>query len=303
MYFWSSIEGSIWLGKYWNSAVFGISDVHMVLRDVLMHCEVGVKPSDRLQVILCMPNWPYSACKWQQTGKKACWKGHRSVFFVLFSLHSLQEPHRVMFHPLSLQSFVWGFLLIIFFSIYFSGLSSFRRSPEKAFTSLVPLLKLAASHIPVDLHPVTNIYVLATAGMRLLKRTESTAIMSAVYNGIRQKYAFNVRQDHVKVISGQMEGVFGWIAVNYVLNRFSRVSEGTLEVHLWLRTDHFSAALSPTSMWPECYDLGGSVEHLQISLFYPRSLRYTYCSPWADEFGLRQWESLLAFGSCLLLNT
>ncbi|XP_065175882.1 ectonucleoside triphosphate diphosphohydrolase 7-like isoform X1 [Sycon ciliatum] len=112
------------------------------------------------------------------------------------------------------------------------GLSSFRSTPQRAYSSLVPLLKLAASHIPSELHPTTNIYVLGTAGLRLVPARERNAILAAVFSRIRAQYRFNIQADHVRVISGQMEGVFGWIAVNYALSRLSRSSDGNqLETH------------------------------------------------------------------------
>ena len=107
-----------------------------------------------------------------------------------------------------------------------AGLSSFRSTPQRAYSSLVPLLKLAASHIPSELHPTTNIYVLGTAGLRLVPARERNAILAAVFSRIRAQYRFNIQADHVRVISGQMEGVFGWIAVNYALSRLSRSSDG-----------------------------------------------------------------------------
>jgi len=49
-----------------------------------------------------------------------------------------------------------------------SGLDTFADHPEDASDYLFPLLKFAASHIPPQQHKETLLYILATAGMRLL---------------------------------------------------------------------------------------------------------------------------------------
>ena len=52
--------------------------------------------------------------------------------------------------------------------LYFSGISSFVLNPSAASESLSPLLDYAAQQVPAEKRPETPLYIMATAGMRLL---------------------------------------------------------------------------------------------------------------------------------------
>lgn len=49
-----------------------------------------------------------------------------------------------------------------------SGISELAKTPEKASDYIYPLLSFAAQHIPKHKHQETPLYVLCTAGMRIL---------------------------------------------------------------------------------------------------------------------------------------
>jgi len=50
-----------------------------------------------------------------------------------------------------------------------SGLSSFVDKPSEASEHVAQLLKYAVVHIPKEKHHETPVYILATAGLRLLE--------------------------------------------------------------------------------------------------------------------------------------
>ena len=50
----------------------------------------------------------------------------------------------------------------------FPGISELASSPEKASDYIYPLLSFAALHIPKNKHQETPLYILCTAGMRVL---------------------------------------------------------------------------------------------------------------------------------------
>ena len=84
---------------------------------------------------------------------------------------------------------------------------------------LTPLLKLAASHIPPDRHSDTVLYMLATAGMRMIPESKQNAILNEIRSNVPKVSSFLFTDQHVGVISGKEEGVFAWISANYVLGR------------------------------------------------------------------------------------
>ena len=87
-----------------------------------------------------------------------------------------------------------------------SGISTFASQPEKAFDSLRPLLDYAVLHIPHSKHSETSLYILCTAGMRLLPSEEQERITSLLYRTIPATYPFHLPQDGIEVIPGKLEG-------------------------------------------------------------------------------------------------
>ncbi|VEL12194.1 unnamed protein product [Protopolystoma xenopodis] len=102
------------------------------------------------------------------------------------------------------------------------GLSSFGNNLSGIAKYLSPLLDLAVKNIPQEKHKETPIYILATAGMRLLPEKVQSEIWSVVRLFIVTKYDFIFSEHNAKTISGADEGMYGWIAVNYLLRRFDQ---------------------------------------------------------------------------------
>ncbi|XP_013414146.1 ectonucleoside triphosphate diphosphohydrolase 4 isoform X2 [Lingula anatina] len=100
------------------------------------------------------------------------------------------------------------------------GLSTFGKTPSKASEYLRPLLEYAAKHVPKDKHKETPLYILATAGMRMLPQSQQDAILEALRTDIPIFFNFQFAADQIGVISGKEEGVYAWIAINYILGRF-----------------------------------------------------------------------------------
>lgn len=112
-----------------------------------------------------------------------------------------------------------------------SGISTFGNNPSALPDYLSPLLSFAASLIPPSQHSTTPIYVLATAGMRLLSPSEQSAIVQETCSILRKSTKFALKDrcegENVKVITGEEEGLFGWIAVNYLMDGFDNHSAST----------------------------------------------------------------------------
>ena len=102
------------------------------------------------------------------------------------------------------------------------GLSSYAADPADAGPSLKPILDAAVTElqsrgVKVSQVPVS---VFGTAGMRLLSPSEQDAIYASVRSFIRSHYTFIFDNNNVGTISGTMEGIYGWLDVNYLLNNF-----------------------------------------------------------------------------------
>ncbi|XP_071759649.2 ectonucleoside triphosphate diphosphohydrolase 2-like [Centroberyx gerrardi] len=100
------------------------------------------------------------------------------------------------------------------------GISSYAGVCGGAARSLEPCLEQAMKDIPKSRHHLTPVYLGATAGMRLLNivnATESQQILKEVGNKLRS-YPFNFRE--AAILSGQAEGAYGWVTVNYLLENF-----------------------------------------------------------------------------------
>ncbi|XP_065882910.1 ectonucleoside triphosphate diphosphohydrolase 7-like isoform X2 [Dysidea avara] len=100
------------------------------------------------------------------------------------------------------------------------GLSAFADHPQDAYAYMKPLLDFAVSHIPLSKQEDTLLYVLATAGMRLLPTDTQYNIMEHLQLMIKSEYNFYLPESSVEVISGKLEGVYSWIAINYLLGKF-----------------------------------------------------------------------------------
>ncbi|PAV23777.1 nucleoside phosphatase GDA1 [Pyrrhoderma noxium] len=113
------------------------------------------------------------------------------------------------------------------------GISTFGENPNQIAQYLRPLLDHARDHIPPSLHHETPLFLLATAGMRLLPSSQQDAILEATCNFIRFHSHFKVEDSDltgkcgssIRIITGEEEGLFGWIAVNYLMDQFTKVDD------------------------------------------------------------------------------
>ncbi|XP_072106772.1 ectonucleoside triphosphate diphosphohydrolase 2-like isoform X2 [Mobula birostris] len=100
------------------------------------------------------------------------------------------------------------------------GISSYAEEPAKAGKSLKACLDKALRDVPSERHSETPLYLGATAGMRLLNLTdpEATRKVFAAVNSTLRSYSFSYRG--AKILSGNEEGVFGWVTANYLMENF-----------------------------------------------------------------------------------
>ncbi|KAI8362042.1 nucleoside phosphatase family-domain-containing protein [Mortierella sp. GBAus27b] len=102
------------------------------------------------------------------------------------------------------------------------GIAEFKDRPEDVGEHLEPLLDHAVDVIPESEIARTPIYLLATAGLRLVQSDIREQILLNSCNYIREMYNFLMGDchDHIKNISGEEEGIYGWVAINYLMGGF-----------------------------------------------------------------------------------
>lgn len=107
------------------------------------------------------------------------------------------------------------------------------QTPSSLREYLTPLLDHALQHIPPSQHAETPIYILATAGMRLIPDKQRSDILETTCKILRKDYPFRLDGanelgpcgESVRVISGEEEGMWGWVAVNYLMDGFGHAPE------------------------------------------------------------------------------
>lgn len=101
------------------------------------------------------------------------------------------------------------------------GLSSFQDRPEEAVQTILPLIRWAKGQLSEYTEHFGSIpfYLKATAGMRLIR---NLPVRDRIMNTIRDTLAdpaqspFKFQRTYARVISGEEEGVYGWLAINYL---------------------------------------------------------------------------------------
>ncbi|XP_063566473.1 ectonucleoside triphosphate diphosphohydrolase 7 isoform X2 [Gorilla gorilla gorilla] len=141
------------------------------------------------------------------------------------------------------------------------GISAMADTPEHASDYLRPLLSFAAAHVPVKKHKETPLYILCTAGMRLLPERKQLAILADLVKDLPLEFDFLFSQSQAEVISGKQEGVYAWIGINFVLGRFDHDDESDAEA-----TQELAAGRRRTV---GILDMGGA--SLQIAYEVPTS--------------------------------
>ncbi|KAJ3815432.1 nucleoside-diphosphatase [Lentinula aff. lateritia] len=115
------------------------------------------------------------------------------------------------------------------------GISTFAENPQDIGAYLRPLLSHARDKIPPSLHQDTPLFLLATAGMRLLSSDKQAEILKETCSFLVRHSYFKIDDpsengpcgSSVLIITGEEEGLFGWIAVNYLMDGFTNKQRHT----------------------------------------------------------------------------
>ncbi|XP_033923467.1 ectonucleoside triphosphate diphosphohydrolase 8 isoform X3 [Melopsittacus undulatus] len=104
------------------------------------------------------------------------------------------------------------------------GISSYADDPAGAGASLKPCLDKAMEIIPAEQQQETPTYLGATAGMRLLREQNSTKAQQVFAEVAKTIGEYPVEFRGAQVLTGNEEGSFGWISVNFLLETLIKCS-------------------------------------------------------------------------------
>lgn len=96
------------------------------------------------------------------------------------------------------------------------GLSAFEGDVDGAGRSLLELLEFGKGNVPKEYWGVTEVRLMATAGLRRLDFGVQERVLESC-RGVLRVSGFLFRDDWASVITGSEEGMFAWVAANYAL--------------------------------------------------------------------------------------
>ncbi|KAK2845443.1 hypothetical protein Q7C36_010297 [Tachysurus vachellii] len=100
------------------------------------------------------------------------------------------------------------------------GISSYAGQKNGAARSLETCMEQALEDIPKTRHQVTHLYLGATAGMRLLNLS-NPKVSADILKEVEEKLkSYPFRFKGASILTGQEEGAYGWVTVNYLLENF-----------------------------------------------------------------------------------
>ncbi|CDR44590.1 CYFA0S15e00320g1_1 [Cyberlindnera fabianii] len=102
------------------------------------------------------------------------------------------------------------------------GVSTFGDKPDDVWDDhYESLFEYAEKIIPRDKWEETPIFVLATAGMRLLPQNKRERLLQEICHKIDKKTDFKLENcaEQVQIIDGETEGMYGWIGLNYLMGQ------------------------------------------------------------------------------------
>ncbi|KAL4616927.1 ectonucleoside triphosphate diphosphohydrolase 3 [Arapaima gigas] len=156
-----------------------------------------------------------------------------------------------------------------------SGISSLGQDSAQdkySWNSMKKCMSEVMEEIPSSQHNTTPLFLGATAGMRLLRSKNETA-SEKILQDLRE-YLKNLpfSFQNASIISGEEEGLYGWITVNYLMGNF-------IEKNLWNAWVRPHGADTVGSL-----DLGGASTQIAFSVPPEELLQ----EPWPNGF-LRVW--------------
>ncbi|KAI9301165.1 nucleoside phosphatase family-domain-containing protein [Cunninghamella echinulata] len=102
------------------------------------------------------------------------------------------------------------------------GISTYGSKPNDIKEHLKELLDFALEVVPSHQQLHTPVFLMATAGVRLLPNDVQGTLMKATCDYIKETTPFFISNcdTHIRAIPGELEGAYGWVAINYLMGGF-----------------------------------------------------------------------------------
>jgi Golgi nucleoside diphosphatase len=167
------------------------------------------------------------------------------------------------------------------------GLSSFAENPADAGVSLKGLVEFLQEQVPESDWKVTPIWLKATAGLRMLEISKSTAVLNSVQAFLRNpaNSPFVFKDSWARIISGNEEGGFGWIAYNYLRRIIGPKQNAELNVKPYsviemggasAQVSQLATNKNEVELIPSDYKFSFSIEENQYDLYTHSYLGFNY---------------------------
>ncbi|KAM8825979.1 ectonucleoside triphosphate diphosphohydrolase 3 isoform 1-T3 [Synchiropus picturatus] len=137
------------------------------------------------------------------------------------------------------------------------GISEMKVDPEKdakSWKGFKACMANITKEIPPKKHKTTTLFLGATAGMRLLEAKDSKRASEVMASLREYLSSLPFKFQNASIISGQEEGLYGWITVNYLKGKF-------LERNTWNKFMRPNGADTVGSM-----DLGGASTQIAFAV-------------------------------------
>ncbi|GMT06732.1 hypothetical protein PENTCL1PPCAC_28906, partial [Pristionchus entomophagus] len=157
----------------------------------------------------------------------------------------------------------------------FPGLSTFADKPDHASDYIKPLLDYAIQYVPPANRPYTPVFILATAGMRLVEIDKQKAILNNLHTKLPKLTEMQIMKEHIRVIEGKWEGIYSWIAVNYILGKFASSHSKPPSSSTTLIEDAHTDAAIPVQRQPAVgmIDMGGASVQIAFEMSQNETFR------------------------------
>ncbi|KAK3092825.1 hypothetical protein FSP39_007653 [Pinctada imbricata] len=144
-------------------------------------------------------------------------------YCVILDAGSTSTKLRIYQWPLRRTSVSFLNISEVYYQKFSPGLDHVIKDMETLPDYIKPMITNATCRVPFSKLQETPIYLLATAGLRLLAEEKAIHLMTSIrdYLADNSKNPFMYLSRSVRILSGEEEGVFAWISANYHLGVFN----------------------------------------------------------------------------------